>query len=1024
MGFLKLESLEPTVFFAEDKEGLKQLVKLIISNEGKETDAVLEVKTESERYLVDIKRVSSGTGRYEVFIPDIQQCVEIKFRLYVGEELQDEASVVWKPQRHWLVYVIQRCHHDPGYTDLPQNVFEEYRGFYDSILRFCDETSDFPEESKFRYQVETAWSLLYYIRNSPKEVVDKLIGLIRDGRIEVAALYGNEITALCSHEELIRLLYPSFRLKRDYGIPIKSAEINDIPGLSWGLALVLANSGVKYLVAALPRWYFGEHHPNWDESEFAPHGGPKAFYWLGPDGSKVLFWYGKLGWDSAMFFANDYEQTYKMLPKKLRELEEQGYPFDAITFRVQGGHRDNSPPTIKPSFIAKEWNERWAYPKIIIATNSDFFEYIESKYGDELPVFKGELPSTDYVVGATSTPSETGINRITHDRISSAEKFCTIASVIADYPYPRGHLEKSYENLLMYDEHCWGMHHPIGPAQDSSINTKCGYAYTAAALAHDCLLKSLNKIVDQINFPEEAYYIVVFNPLSWMRTDVVYACPREPSPCGFPMHVVYELSEDWVERTGEKPPILVAGTAIGRNIVDLPLELLEKPFDLIDEDTGEKVPYQIIELSSPQAPTPMAGHRYALGKIDRRHAMELVFVAKDVPPLGYKTYRIVPSRGKADFPTTIKVTETTLENRFYKISVDPENGAIVSVYDKELGIELVDKDAPHKFNQFIARSVIDGKEYPAEESKVEKGKTGPVLGSLIIKGDGVGCPQRTQEIIIYDELKRIDIANRLLKDSTPLLELYFAYPFNLDNPKVKFEAAGAIVTPIEDQIPGSNTDYYAVQHWVDVYKENFGVTWSSIEAHLVEFGGLWPGYLSEAHHGVTYPGYGHEFLKPGEIKKGYIYSYVMNTNYRTNFQPIQVSDMLFRYSFTSHKGDWIKGKSKDFGWEVQNPLIPVFMKGKRKGQLPLSTSFCNVDKSNVILLTLKIAEDKDGIILRLMEMEGINTMVTITLPFINIKEAYLTNLVEENEKLLTCQRNTVIAPIKAFGISTIRVKFQ
>ena len=150
----------------------------------------------------------------------------------------------------------------------------------------------------------------------------------------------------------------------------------------------------------------------------------------------------------------------------------------------------------------------------------------------------------------------------------------------------------------------------------------------------------------------------------------------------------------------------------------------------------------------------------------------------------------------------------------------------------------------------------------------------------------------------------------------------------------------------------------------------------------------------------------------------------MNTNYRTNFQPIQVSDMLFRYSFASHKGDWIKGKSEEFGWEVQNPLIPAFMKGKRKGQLPLSTSFCNLDKSNVILLTLKIAEDRDGIILRLMEMEGINAMVTITLPFINIKEAYLTNLVEENEKLLTCQRNTVIAPIKAFGISTIRVKFQ
>jgi len=1023
LGFLKLKSLNPTVFFVEDKDGLKQLVELDILNEGEKTKATLEVKTDSETYVAKIREVITGMGRYKVFIPDIQQIMHVKFSLYSNGELQDEYSMLWKPQRHWLVYVIQRYHHDPTYTDLPQNVFNGYIDFYDSIIRFYDETSDWPEESKFRYQVETSWSILYYIRNKPKEIVDKLISLIKDGRIEVAALYGNEITALCSHEELIRLLYPSFKLKRDYGISIKSAEINDIPGLSWGLSLVLANSGVKYLVAALPRWYFGENHPNWDESEFAPHGGPKAFYWLGPDGSKILFWYGKLGWDSAMFFANDYEQTFKVLPRRLKELENQGYPFDAVTFRVQGGHRDNSPPTIKPSYIAKEWNEQWAYPKIIIGTNSDFFEYIEGKYGDDLPTFKGELPSTDYVVGATSTPLETGINRITHEHISSAEKFCTIASIITDYPYPKEYLEKAYENILMYDEHCWGMHHPIGPAQDSCINTKRGYAYTAAALTQDCLSKSLNKIVDQVNLPKEDYYIIVFNPLSWKRTDIVHAYAREPSPCGFPMHIVYELPEDQLEKTEEKPPILVAGTALGRDIVNLPLELLESPFDLIDEETGEKVPYQIIELSSPQAPTPMAGHRYALGQIDRRHLIELVFVAKDVPPLGYKTYRIASSEKKAEFSTTIKVTDFSLENRFYKISVDPKSGVIVSIYDKELDVELVDQEAPHGFNQFIARSVIDGKQCPAEESKVEIGKTGPVMGSLIIKGDGVGCPQRTQEIIVYDELKRIDIANRLLKDSTPLLELYFAYPFNVNDPKIKFEATCALVTPIEDQIPGSNTDYYTVQHWADMSEEKFGVALSSTEAHLVEFGGLWPGYLSEAHHGVKYPGYGHEFLKPGEIKKGYVYSYVMNTNYRTNFQPIQVTDMLFRYSFTSHEGDWREGKAKDFGWEVQNPLIPVFMKGKRKGALPLSTSFCNIDKPNVTLLTLKIAEDEDGIIVRLMETEGTDTAATITLPFVKIREAYLTNLMEENRKLLSCRPHAVMVPIKAHGISTVRIKF-
>jgi hypothetical protein len=252
--------------------------------------------------------------------------------------------------------------------------------------------------------------------------------------------------------------------------------------------------------------------------------------------------------------------------------------------------------------------------------------------------------------------------------------------------------------------------------------------------------------------------------------------------------------------------------------------------------------------------------------------------------------------------------------------------------------------------------------------------------------------------------------------------MYFAYPFNIDNPKIKFEATGSLITPMEDQIPGSNTDYYALLHWANVSEDSFGVTWSSVEAHLAEFGDLWPGYLSGAHHGVTYPGYGHEFLKHGEIKKGFIYSYVMNSNYRTNFQPVQVSDMLFRYSFTSHKSGWLEGKARDFGWGVQNPLIPVFMKGKRDGALPRSKSFCNIDKPNVHLIAMKIAEDEDGIILRLMETEGTETTVTVTLPFANIREAYRTNPVEENMRLLSSQRNTVTTPIKAFEICSVRVK--
>ncbi len=59
----------------------------------------------------------------------------------------------------------------------------------------------------------------------------------------MTALFANEITELCGHEELVRLLYPSFELKRRFGIDITVAEHNDIPGFSWGLASALAGAG-------------------------------------------------------------------------------------------------------------------------------------------------------------------------------------------------------------------------------------------------------------------------------------------------------------------------------------------------------------------------------------------------------------------------------------------------------------------------------------------------------------------------------------------------------------------------------------------------------------------------------------------------------------------------------------------------------------------------------------------------------------------------------------------------------------
>jgi len=511
------------------------------------------------------------------------------------------------------------------------------------------------------------------------------------------------------------------------------------------------------------------------------------------------------------------------------------------------------------------------------------------------------------------------------------------------------------------------------------------YAYRAAGMTE----KILSGVVDMydkgsfggnardiasaIRFGEKGTHVVVFNPLSFERSDVVS---------------VARWSRD-------------------------------EPFDVVDTRTGERVTHQVVRLDSPRAPVAHGATRFALGQIEPAESCNLVFVADSVPSMGYKTYRIVPRERVAAASTSLVLTDRSIENRFYRIALNHVTGTVKSIYDKELGTELVDRDAGHQVNQLITRWIKDGRQESPTASVVRKGQDGPVMGSLLITTSGAGCPEVTQEIILYDRVKRIDIANRVLKDMTPTQEVYFAFPFRMDSPEFRFEGPLSVIRPLQDQFPGSNSNYYSVQDWADVSDGRTGVILCPVDAHLVEFGGLNSSEISQAHHAVKPVTFGSPFVK--ELTNGHMYSFVMNSNYRTNMPPVQLGDVLYRYSICSHRGGWIEGQAKRFGWSVRNPLFPVAVEEKGTGQLPESLSVCQVDKSNVVVMTLKRAEDGEGIVVRLNETEGRDTAVTVTLPGMKIGKAYQTNVVEENAGLLDARGESVLIDMKGFGIGTIRV---
>ena len=73
-------------------------------------------------------------------------------------------------------------------------------------------------------------------------------------------------------------------------------------------------------------------------------------------------------------------------------------------------------------------------------------------------------------------------------------------------------------------------------------------------------------------------------------------------------------------------------------------------------------------------------------------------VAKNIPPCGYKTYKLDESKFNVESSSDLE--NKIIENKFLKIEVDRKRGGIISVINKEDGRELIDSSADYAFGQY------------------------------------------------------------------------------------------------------------------------------------------------------------------------------------------------------------------------------------------------------------------------------------------------------------------------------------
>lgn len=214
----------PTVFLVKDGDGVRQIVQLIVDLPGPETGkAAVKAWVAGKPCDLALTPLSLKTGRnvLEARVPEAAKPVKARFEVNVGMAvLRREITLL--PPRHWSIYLFHHSHTDIGYTELQTRVAQNHVEYLDSVIAYCRQTDAYPDDAKFRWNIEVSWALQNFIRTRPEADVRALADLIRAGRVELSGLYLNQSDGF-SHEEIIRSVELAKQYARTYGFEVRAA---------------------------------------------------------------------------------------------------------------------------------------------------------------------------------------------------------------------------------------------------------------------------------------------------------------------------------------------------------------------------------------------------------------------------------------------------------------------------------------------------------------------------------------------------------------------------------------------------------------------------------------------------------------------------------------------------------------------------------------------------------------------------------------------------------------------------------
>jgi alpha-mannosidase len=784
---------------------------------------------------------------------------------------------------------------------------------------------------------------------------EKVRSRIKEGRWEVVG--GSWIEPdgnLLSGESYVRqYLYGKRYFKEKFGVDVKVAWMPDSFGYAWTLPQIMRGAGMEFFFTQKLNWN--------DTTQFPFH----FFKWKSPDGSAIL----------ALQNVGGYGETVdeSEMVRQMELLNERQKIDDLLVLFGIGNHGGGvAEDMIKRSL---EFTQGTKQLKGMFQTSNGYFNLLKSRISEkQIPELDDEL-YLQYHRGTYTTQGRVKRNnRRAECLLEIAEKFSTLATRYG-YKYPQVELLDAWEKLLL------NQFHDVLPGsgtpeiyEDSEAILQSIFGALSTIVS-----QALFTIAAKINTAGEGRSIIVFNPLSWPRTD----------------------------------------------IIEVPVRELGNVFDIYDEK-GKIVPSQIIEED---------------GKV--------LFVADQVPPIGYREYKARrTSQTKKDISTELSCKETerqiVIRNESLTIKLDRKTGLISSIFDnlekKEILRDLANVIQVFDDTPIAGRKNVDlmtdadifdaweiyvnqhegGLRYvklqePLDVELVEKG---PVRARALIKyryaQEDRPDSNFVQEVAIYHKIPLVQMKLHVDWHAKHRLAKV-AFPLKVHNESTTYEIPYGWITRLDPSSPKATPAEKAkyevpAQKWID---------------HGADDGSYGVSLLNDCKYGFDSKS---DIIRMTILRSSQ-YPFMLRRAFGLPFDEkraeTEVADQGehdISYALYPHASDFKKAQTVKKAFEFNYPLLTLVVPA-HGGELPKSKSFLSIHPENLILTTMKMAEDSDDWILRFYETVGKEAEAVIELPKVpeSVKE---TDLMENEKSNSPVQDREIHVRTRKHEIKTLKVRLH